>query len=92
MDVLKPIIGKGEPVTRFGRTAIVWSEMAVRAAVLRALRGHARPLDEWHDDIGNVLWWKFPIDEPPYCGTPLDIEWPGYHTHWTVFAVPDCPA
>lgn len=32
----------------------------------------ARPLAEWHEDIGPVLWWRFPIDEPPYVGTPLD--------------------
>lgn len=43
----------------------------------------ARPLADWHDDHGEVLWWKFPIDEPPYCGSPLCMDWPGYHTHWT---------
>lgn len=32
----------------------------------------ARPLAEWHEDIGDVLWWRFPIEEPPYCGTPND--------------------
>lgn len=49
----------------------------------------ALPLDEWHEDEGAKLWWKFPITEPPYCGTPLDTDWPGYHTHWTDFDVPD---
>ena len=29
-------------------------------------------LDEWNEDIGDVLWWIFPINEPPYVGTPLD--------------------
>jgi hypothetical protein len=33
----------------------------------------ARPLDEWHDDMGDVLWWKFPVTEPPYCGSPLSL-------------------
>lgn len=33
----------------------------------------ARPRIEWHEDIGPVLWWKFPIAEPPYVGTPLDL-------------------
>lgn len=33
----------------------------------------ARPLREWHEDIGPVLWWRFPVDEPPYVGTPLDL-------------------
>jgi hypothetical protein len=32
-----------------------------------------RPLSEWHEDMGDVLWWKFPIVEPPYCGSPLDL-------------------
>lgn len=33
----------------------------------------ARPLAEWHEDMGPMLWWKFPIDEPPYVGSPLDL-------------------
>lgn len=32
----------------------------------------ARPLAEWHEDYGPVLWWKFPLVEAPYVGTPLD--------------------
>ena len=48
----------------------------------------AQIIDEWHEDYGAVLWWKFPIEEPPYCGTPLDGDWPGYHTHWTPLIVP----
>ena len=32
-----------------------------------------RPLSEWDEGMGDVLWWKFPIEEPPYVGTPLDI-------------------
>jgi hypothetical protein len=67
----------------------------------------AKPLSEWHEDIGHVLWWKFPIDEPPYVGTPYDdgypvevaggvgVEylggWPGYHTHWTPIEPPEEP-
>lgn len=33
----------------------------------------ARPIDEYHEDMGPVLWWRFPIEEPPYCGSPLDL-------------------
>lgn len=33
----------------------------------------ARPLDEWNEDDGDVLWWKFPIEEAPYVGSPLDL-------------------
>lgn len=32
-----------------------------------------RPISEYHEDMGPVLWWKFPIDEPPYVGTPMDL-------------------
>ena len=49
----------------------------------------ARPLNEWHEDYGDCLWWKFPIEEPPYCGSPLCEDWPEYHTHWT--PLPPCP-
>ena len=43
----------------------------------------ARPLADWHEDDGAVVWWKLPVDEPAWIGTPLDDAWPGYHTHWT---------
>lgn len=49
----------------------------------------ARSLEEWHEDFGDVLWWQFPIEEPPYVGSPLCSDWPGYHTHWT--PLPPCP-
>lgn len=48
----------------------------------------AWPLERWHEDMGPALWWKFPIDEPPYVGTPIDSDWPGYHTHWSPIPIP----
>ncbi len=43
-----------------------------------------RPASAWHDDYGFVLWWRLPIEEPPYCGAPLDDGWTGdYYSHWT---------
>ena len=51
----------------------------------------ARPLEEWGEDYGDVLWWKFPIEEPPYVGSPLDEKWPAYHTHWTPIILPQPP-
>lgn len=48
----------------------------------------AKPLSDWHEDFGDVLWWKFPICEAPYVGGPNDENWPGYHTHWTPIIVP----
>ncbi|KQP34279.1 hypothetical protein ASF27_01580 [Methylobacterium sp. Leaf102] len=32
----------------------------------------ARPLSDWHEDMGDVLWWFFPMTEAPYVGSPLD--------------------
>lgn len=32
-----------------------------------------RPFDQWHEDMGSVLWFFAPITEPPYVGTPLDL-------------------
>lgn len=51
-----------------------------------------RPLDEWDQDRDHsALWWKYPINEPPYCGSPLCDDWPGYHTHWTPIPLPFRP-
>lgn len=52
----------------------------------------ARPISEWHEDHGPVLWWRFPVTEPPYAGTPLDDDfYPDYYTHWTTIEVPVDP-
>ena len=32
-----------------------------------------RPFCDWHEDRGDVLWWRSPISEPPYIGSPLDL-------------------
>ena len=51
-----------------------------------------RPLVDWHEDIGNVLWWSFPICEPPFSGTPYDSDWPFEDDDQTVgwVPLPDC--
>jgi hypothetical protein len=36
-----------------------------------------------------VLWWSYPIAEPPYSGTALDRDFPEHRmTHWTRIHVP----
>jgi hypothetical protein len=67
--------------------------LALFAAATRRAEEAARaqPESEWHEDVGPVLWWAFPVQEPPYVGTPLDSDWPGYHTHWTPIAIPADP-
>ena len=57
-----------------------------------------RPLEEWHEDYGTVLWWHLPIQEPPYVGsgpgmgesysdgTPTtcrELQEEGWLTHWS---------
>lgn len=42
-----------------------------------------RPISEWCEELGDCLWWKVPIDEPPYCGSPLNDDFPWYVTHFT---------
>lgn len=39
----------------------------------QSIAERARPRSEWHEDYGAVLWWRFPVDEPPYVGTPKDL-------------------
>lgn len=41
-----------------------------------------RSIKSWHEDDGDVIWFRLPIEEAPWCGTPFDSNWPGYHTHW----------
>lgn len=47
----------------------------------------ARPLDEWNEDMGHVVWWCLHdgqwLGEPAWIGSPLSEDWPGYHTHFT---------
>lgn len=71
------------------------SDDATTLAIEFALRTLPRPLDDWHEDIGNVLWWQLPVREPPWVGTPLDSDWPTiddtdapYYTHWTPLICP----
>ncbi len=48
-----------------------------------------RPRKEWTHEDGDVLWWVFPIDGPPWVGSPLDTRWDDdLWTHWTPFVVP----
>lgn len=49
----------------------------------------AKPFAFWSEEDGPVLWWKFPVEEPPYVGSPLDDDFPEYVTHWTAIEVPE---
>ena len=54
----------------------------------QAEKVEAHLAEHWHEDIGPVLWWNFPVEEPPYCGTPLDEHFPKYKTHFTTIDMP----
>ena len=44
-----------------------------------------RPESEWHEDMGDVLWYHCPVEEPPVVGSPLDVGWDncsGWFTHF----------
>lgn len=55
----------------------------------QAEKVEAHLAEHWNEDVGNVLWWNFPVEEPPYCGTPLDDDFPKYKTHFTELHMPD---
>ena len=73
-----------------------WKRVWLPASELRASRQcgdvSVRSIDEWDESDGFCLWWRFPVEEPPFVGSPLDSDWPGYHTHFTRIVVPDAPA
>lgn len=42
----------------------------------------ARPLSEWHEDMGDVVWWFFPMTEAPWIGSPIEMgHTVEVHTH-----------
>lgn len=47
-----------------------------------------KAIQDWHEDDGDCLWWAFPISEAPYCGSPLDADFPDYVTHFTRLIMP----
>lgn len=69
--------------------------MHALAAQPPAAGADARPRSEWHEDNGDVVWWRFepgesePVGEPAWIGTPNDHAWnyigggQTYYTHWT---------
>ena len=55
----------------------------------QAEKVEARLAEHWNEDMGDVLWWNLPVEEPPYCGTPLDEDFPKYKTHFTTIDMPN---
>ena len=81
------------------RTSLIRSDKAIEL-IKKIDESESRQLDEptkviahlaehWDEDTGDVLWWNFPVEEPPYCGTPLDDDFPKYKTHFTTIDMPN---
>ncbi|QRN86011.1 hypothetical protein JR334_01905 [Clostridia bacterium] len=55
----------------------------------------ALPADEWTEEDGDCLWWHFPIEEPPYLGSPITFDRhgkptiPDWCTHFTRIYIPE---
>ncbi|MDU2057687.1 MAG: hypothetical protein E6719_00025 [Dermabacter sp.] len=60
-------------------------------AVLIAVPKYARHIDEWHEVDGPVLWWRDPIEEPPYVGTPDDADFDETYKWWSPIDTPEIP-
>lgn len=43
-----------------------------------------RPASEYQDEYGDVLWWNFPVCEPPHFSSPSSSDWPG--DRWSHFS------
>lgn len=59
--------------------------------VLIAVPKYARHIDEWHEDDGPVLWWRDPITEPPYVGTPDYADFDDTYKWWSPIDTPEIP-
>jgi hypothetical protein len=79
------MVAAGEAALYAFTATAVYGAMVYAAPAAPASEGvEARPRDEYHEDYGCVTWWRFPVDEPAWIGSPLDSEWTeGYYTHWT---------
>lgn len=72
----------GEMLEYFdGHKLATWAPLASiimreRNAAVGDLRTPS-PFCDWHEDRGDVLWWRIPVCEPPFVGNPLDSAWDG---------------
>lgn len=78
-----------------GTNTLVQARNPVAAAEKVGIK--AQPADDWHEEYGEVLWWHFPIEEPPVVGSPISYNpdgsptVPDYCTHWTPIYCPRPP-
>lgn len=71
------------------RTVAALTELHAQHQREREADRKPRLRDDWSEEDGEVLWWSFPIVEPPYFGSPLYGDWPvSEPTHWTPIQIP----
>ena len=62
----------------------------LEAVILGGLQAKSgwRDISEWHDDIGECFWTRFPVEEPYYAGCPMCDDWPDdWYTHFIPMTV-----
>lgn len=66
-----------------------WVQLDLAALIEAVLGAQWQPEAEWHEDMGEVLWCRVPVDEPPVVTTPLSSSWTDdYYTHFHVLPPP----
>jgi hypothetical protein len=79
----KPVVGEFRTYDAFFDYSMAIRQLGKLEDMLQP-----KPIEEWHEDIGDCLWWSFPIEESPYCGSPLDENFPSNVTHFTILIEP----
>lgn len=90
------VCGQATPAEGFRKAGWGWlghhiGELAKERDEARAKLKHFSEVFEekdWAEEDGEVLWWKLPVVEAPYVGSPLFADFPDYVTHWTRIPVP----
>ncbi len=75
MQVTDAMVAAGYPFVDTGNPYNTPTEDDFRAALTAALAEMWRPIEEWHEDIGDALWWYIKDDkvQEARVGTPLTI-------------------
>lgn len=74
---------------------------AIPAAIDKAMKDidksrQPKHFSDYHEDFGFVIWWRAPICEPPWVGSPNCDNWPFDFEEegslwWTQLVTPDIP-
>lgn len=65
---------KDVPVHREEVARVILRKGGSLAAPIEQPSIRLRPASEWHEDLGPVLWWVVPTNEPPIVANMLDDD------------------